>query len=92
MSNVKRLAPTLFVCSMLISCASGTPRTEVQLIKVPLTIEQEWAQVCSDLPELEGFNLSDALKNHVEVANLYHRCKAKHNELRRAIEGHNGGI
>lgn len=46
---------------------------------------------CDPLPDAQGGKLGDLLKNHVEVARLYHLCAQRHGDLVDVVRGATDG-
>ena len=46
---------------------------------------------CDPLPNAQGGKLGDLLKNHVEVARLYHLCAQRHGDLVEVVRGATDG-
>lgn len=76
--------PTLLILSAaltLSACATGTP-------PMPATASRYLGNAdtdCPPLPSARSGKLADLVKNHKEVTDLYHECKARHREaLKRA--------
>ena len=71
----------LLVAASLSACATHGMRPTAALTLRP-QLPPNATLPCADLPIVaEGAGLQDFVINHVEIAGLYHECKARHKAL-----------
>ncbi len=76
-----RILTLMIACLMVSACAHGVKRMPVELMKPDLTIPPAQLAQCPELPQPASGKRSDLLRNHVEVARMYHECRADHMAL-----------
>ena len=77
----------LLVAASLSACATSGTRPTAALTLHP-QLPPNATQPCADLPTVaEGAGLQDFVINHVEVAGLYHECRARQKALVDALRG-----
>jgi len=88
-----RRIPTLLIAVLtLTACAHGAKRIQEVTPPVPdLVIPPTHLELCPEtLPQPDNGSRSELLRNHIEVARMYHECRIKHRALACAVEGQQG--
>lgn len=79
-----RTLSMLIAALMLTGCATGTQPTQA----IPWTAPANVMRECPDLPLAQDGSLATLLRNHVEVAQIYHDCQSLNRAKAAVIRNH----